>query len=166
MFGKGVAGEVRFREEAKPGDSAGARKLMPLRLTDGTELHLADDSLEQILQDRHVSQRLRRTTKRFDNPLDSAHGTRWRYACGFPNSGQNLALRAMGLPHSEQNFVSAAGAPPAAAGTVPPPPEDCVDFFTASIMAWPMATPAPSPAPIPTAPPPSLAAATGMAWAT
>src|SRR5258708_22776727 len=86
------------------------------------------------------------------------------YTWGFPHSGQNLALRGMGLPHSLQNLVSAPGVP-AAAGAAPPAGAE-VDFFTASIMAWPMATPAPRPAPISTAPPPSFPAAMGMAFAT
>src|SRR5713226_5885915 len=110
------------------------------------------------------SQRLRRASVGFDNPFDSAHGRRWHYTWGFPHSGQNLALRGMGLPHSLQNLVSTAGAP-AAAGAAPAAGAE-VDFLTASIMAWPMATPAPRPAPTPTAPPPSLAAAMGMACAT
>jgi len=46
MFGKGVAGDVRFSEKTKPRDSAGPGELMPLRVTNGTELHLADDSVE------------------------------------------------------------------------------------------------------------------------
>src|SRR5882762_10342351 len=86
------------------------------------------------------------------------------YTWGFLHSGQNLALRAIGLPHSLQNFVSAAGVP-AAAGIAPAAGAE-VDFLTASIIAWPMATPAPRPAPIPTAPPPSFPAAMGMACAT
>src|SRR5689334_8272830 len=96
-----------------------------------------------------------------------SHSCRPRhYACGFPHSGQNLLARGMGLPHSLQNFV-AADAAPAAAGAAPPPlGDEVVDCFTASIIAWPMATPAPNPAPTPTAPPPSLAAAIGIACAT
>src|SRR6266481_7606190 len=94
-------------------------------------------------------------------PLMADAGT---YTWGFPHSGQNLALRAMGLPHSLQNFVSAARVP--AAVGVAPPAGDEVDFFTASIMAWPIATPAPRPAPIPTAPPLSFPAAMGMDCAT
>src|SRR5712691_6975558 len=137
---------------------------MPLRFAYGPELHLPDDAVEQILQGSSVPQRLRRASEGFNNPLDSAHGRRWHYTWGFPHSGQNLALRAMGLPHSLQNLVSAEGAP-AAAGAAPPAGAE-VDFFTASIMAWPMATPAPRPAPIPTAPPPSLPAAMGMDCAT
>src|SRR5467141_2568434 len=149
---------MRFREKAKAGDPSCTRKLMPLRFADGPELHLPDDAAEQILQDSRVAQGLRRASEGFDNPLDSAHGRRWHYTWGFPHSGQNLALRGMALPHSLQNLVSAEGAPAAAGAEV--------DFFTASIMAWPMATPAPRPAPIPTAPPPSFAAAMGMACAT
>src|SRR5207249_3224290 len=116
-----------------------------------------------ILQDSNVAQRLRGASESFDHPLDSAHGRWRRYTWGFPHSGQNLALRGMGLPHSPQNLVSAASAP--AAGAAPPEGAE-VDFLTASIMAWPMATPAPRPAPIPTAPPPSFPAAMGMDCAT
>src|SRR6266436_7947561 len=164
MLRKGVAREVRLGEKANSSDPSGDGKLMPLRFADRPELHLPDDAVEQIMQDSSVTQRLRRASEGFDNPLDSAHGRRWHYTWGFPHSGQNLELRGMGLPHSLQNLVPAAGAP-AAAVSVPPAGAE-VDFLTASIMAWPMATPAPRPAPIPTAPPPSFAAAMGMAWAT
>src|SRR5260370_1542925 len=116
-----------------------------------------------MLQDRKVTQRLRRASEGFDDPFDSAHGSQ-RYTWGFPHSGQNLALRGMDLPHSLQNLVSAAGVP-AAAGAAPPPGA-AVDFLTASIIPWPMATPAPTPPPIPTAPPPSFPAAMGMDCAT
>src|SRR5271163_291045 len=93
------------------------------------------------------------------------------YACGLPHSGQNLLLRGMDFPHSWQNLVSAEGAPATGAAAVltagnPPSAEPVVDFFTASIMACPMATPAPRPAPTPTPPPPSLPAAMGMDCAT
>jgi hypothetical protein len=80
VFGKRVTREMGLREEAKAGDSARAGELMPLRFADGAELHFVDHTGEQILQDRSVPQRLRRASKRFDNPLDSAHGARWHYA--------------------------------------------------------------------------------------
>src|ERR1700675_807719 len=100
MLRKGVTCKVRFREKAEAGDPSGAGKLMPLRFADGPELHLPDDAAEQTLQDSSVLQRLRRASEGFDNPLDSAHGSGWHYTWGFPHSGQNLALRGMGLPHS------------------------------------------------------------------
>src|SRR5271154_489521 len=91
----------------------------------------------------------------------------FRYPCGLPHSGQNLLLRGMGFPHSWQNLVSAEAAEDAAAALgAGAPLSGVVDFFTASIMACPMATPAPSPAPTPTPPPPSLPAAMGMDCAT
>src|SRR6266853_407926 len=158
MLRKGVAREVRLGEKAEASDPSGDGKLMPLRFADRPELHLPEDAVEQILQDSRVAQGLRRASEGFDNPLDSAHGRRWYYTWGFPHSGQNLALRGMALPHSLQNLVSAEGAPAAAGAEV--------DFFTASIMACPRATPAPRPAPTPTAPPPSFPAAIGMACAT
>src|SRR5260370_20805162 len=164
VFWKRMTREMRLRKKAEAGDPAGAGKLMPLRFADGPELHLPDDAVEQVLQDSRVTQRLRGTSEGFDDPLDSAHGRRRHYTWGFPHSGQNLALRGMGLPHSLQNLVSAPGVP-AAAGAAPPAGAE-VDFFTASIMAWPMATPAPRPAPIPTPPPPSSAAAMGRACPT
>src|SRR5260370_25099864 len=108
---KRVTGEVRLREKAEAGDASGAGTLMPLRFADGPELHLPDDAVEQVLQDSRVTQRLRGTSEGFDDPLDSAHGRRRHYTWGFPHSGQNLALRGMGLPHSLQNLVSAAGVP-------------------------------------------------------
>jgi hypothetical protein len=46
MLGKSVAGEVRFGEEAKAGDAAGARELVPLRGADRAEFHLVDDFIE------------------------------------------------------------------------------------------------------------------------
>ena len=36
VLGKGVAGDVGFGEEAKTGDAAGSRELMPLRCANGT----------------------------------------------------------------------------------------------------------------------------------
>src|SRR5881296_1787190 len=86
-------------------------ELMPLHFANGSKLHLTDDAVEQFLQGSRVPKRLRRASEGFDNPFESAHGWRWRYTWGFPHSGQNLALRAIGLPHSLQNLVSAAEAP-------------------------------------------------------
>src|SRR5260370_40807416 len=112
-----------------------------------------------MLQDRKVTQRLRRASEGFDDPLDSAHGSR-RYTWGFPHSEQNLALRGMDLPHSLQNLVSAAGGP-AAAGAAPPAGAEG-DFFAAPIIPWPMTPPPPRPARIPTPHPRSLPAAERM----
>src|SRR5215475_8937560 len=89
------------------------------------------------------------------------------YGWAWPQFGQNLLIFGIDLPQFKQNFasVAAATAPPAAA---PPPsaPVAALPFFSASIMAWPIAIPAPRPAPTPAAPPPSFAAATGIDCAT
>ena len=47
MLGKGMAGDVRFREQAKAGDAAGPGKLMPLRCADGTQLQAANHAMEK-----------------------------------------------------------------------------------------------------------------------
>src|SRR5258705_2257049 len=107
---------------------------MSLGFADGPELHFSDDTVEQILQDSSVTQRLRGASEGFDNPFDSAHGRRWHYTWGFPHSGQNFALCGMYLPHSLQNLVSAAG--------VSSSPGAAVRFFPASIHASPLALPA------------------------
>jgi len=59
---------------------------------------------------------------------------------GFPHSGQEFGAAQDGLAHSLQNLVSAEEFRPQA-GAAPPAGAD-VDFFTASIIACPMATPA------------------------
>ena len=73
---KGVTRQVRLREKAKTGDPSGDRKLMPLRFADRPKLHLPDYAVEQTLQDGSVTQRRRRASEGFDDPLDSAHGRR------------------------------------------------------------------------------------------
>jgi len=102
---KGVAREVPTPREGKAGDPSGAGKLMPLRFTDGPELHLPMMLLEQILQDSSVAHDCdehRRLRQHHSIPLMAAGGTQtW----GFRIPSQNLALRGMGLPHSLQNFV-------------------------------------------------------------
>src|SRR5260370_5867177 len=127
---KRVTGEGRLREKAKAGCPSGTGKLMPLRFADGPELHLPDDAVAQIMQNSRVTQRLRRASEGFDNPLDSAHGRRRHYTWGFPHSRQNFAPRGMGLPHSLHNLVSAAGVPAAAGAPPPAGPGRC--FFTRS----------------------------------
>ena len=49
VFRKRVTREVRLREKTEAGDPAGAWKLMPLRLLDGSQSHLPDDAVKQFL---------------------------------------------------------------------------------------------------------------------
>jgi hypothetical protein len=74
MLRKCVASEVRFGEQTQPGDSAGARKLMPLRFGNWTQLHFANDSFEESVYGGQIAERTRRAAKSFDDPFDSAHG--------------------------------------------------------------------------------------------
>lgn len=45
MFGKGVAGDMRFLEKREPRD-ASAGELVPLRFIDGMKIHLRDELAE------------------------------------------------------------------------------------------------------------------------
>ena len=56
---KSVAGDVGFGEEAKAGDAAGARKLMPLRFADGVQFHAANHAMEERFHGAEVAQRIR-----------------------------------------------------------------------------------------------------------
>lgn len=53
---KGVHRQVRFRQQAKAGNPAGLRKLMPLDLTDWAKIQVLDDLLEQSAQRRKITQ--------------------------------------------------------------------------------------------------------------
>ena len=59
MFGKGMAGDVRFREQSEAGYSAGPGKLMPLRCADRTQLHAANHAMEKRFDGAKVAQRIR-----------------------------------------------------------------------------------------------------------
>jgi len=59
VFGKSVASDVRFGEEAEAGDAACAGKLMPLRLADGPQLHAANHAVKEGLDGAKVAQRFR-----------------------------------------------------------------------------------------------------------
>src|ERR1700683_3647451 len=73
MLGEGVAGEVRFGEQAQSGDAAGARELAPLRGAERAEFHLVNNFIEEGAEYARVLQRFRRASERFDDPFDSAH---------------------------------------------------------------------------------------------
>lgn len=59
VFGKSVAGDVRFSEQAKTSDTTSARKLMPLRCTNGAQLHAANHAMEERFDRAKVAQRIR-----------------------------------------------------------------------------------------------------------
>ena len=59
VFRKGVAGDVRFRQQAEAGDATRAGKLMPLRLADGAQLHAANHAVEKCFDRAKVAQRIR-----------------------------------------------------------------------------------------------------------
>jgi hypothetical protein len=56
VLGKSVAGDVRFGEEAKASDAAGARKLMPLRYADRAQLHAANHAMEERFDRTEITQ--------------------------------------------------------------------------------------------------------------
>jgi hypothetical protein len=58
VLGKGVAGDVRLREQAKAGDAAGAGKLMPLRFADRAKLQAANHAVEERFDRAKVAQRI------------------------------------------------------------------------------------------------------------
>ena len=59
VLGKGMAGDVRFREQAKAGDTAGPGKLMPLRCADRTQLQASDHAMEERFDGAQVAERIR-----------------------------------------------------------------------------------------------------------
>jgi hypothetical protein len=59
VFGKSVASDVRFGEQTKAGDAAGSRKLMPLRLAHGSQLHATDHSVKESFHGAQIPQGLR-----------------------------------------------------------------------------------------------------------
>ena len=59
VLGKGVTGDVGFRQQAKTGDTARAGKLMPLRFADGPQLHAANHAVEEGFHGAKVAQRIR-----------------------------------------------------------------------------------------------------------
>ena len=59
VLGKGMAGDVRFREQAKTGDAAGPGKLMPLRSADGTQFQAANHAMKKRFDGAKVAQRIR-----------------------------------------------------------------------------------------------------------
>lgn len=73
VLGKGMAGDVRFREQAEAGDAAGSWKLMPLRFADGAQLHPANHAVEKCFHRAEVAQRIRGATEGLDDPFDAAH---------------------------------------------------------------------------------------------
>ena len=50
VFGKCVAGDVRFRKEAYAGDAAGVRELMPVGFAERVQVELADERAEEGFQ--------------------------------------------------------------------------------------------------------------------
>jgi hypothetical protein len=65
--------------------------------------------------------------------------------------GQKVLILAIGFPQLRQNLVPAMAAPPTTG--VPSGSAAGATFFSESIIAWSIATPAPRPAPAPAAPP-------------
>ena len=59
VLGKGMAGDVGFREQAKTGDAASSWKLMPLCFADGAQLHAANHSVKERFHGAEVAQRIR-----------------------------------------------------------------------------------------------------------
>lgn len=51
-----MTGQVRLRQQAEPRDSPTSRKLVPVRLSNGTQSQIRNDLSEQITQARQVTQ--------------------------------------------------------------------------------------------------------------
>ena len=55
VLGKGMAGDVRFREQAKAGEAAGPGKLMPLGWADGTQFQAANHAMKKRFDGAQVA---------------------------------------------------------------------------------------------------------------
>ena len=73
VFGKRVAGNVRFRKQAHSGDPAGMRKLMPLRFAERMQVQFADERSEKFLERALIGQRGRIAAVCFHDPFKTAH---------------------------------------------------------------------------------------------
>jgi|SRR5271163_4019723 len=59
VFRKSVASDVGFGEQAKAGNPACSRKLMPLRCANGPQLHAANHAMEERFHRAEIAQRIR-----------------------------------------------------------------------------------------------------------
>jgi hypothetical protein len=75
ILGERVAGKVRFREQAQAGNTAAARKLVPLRGAHWTEAQVANQSVEESAEEFKVPQSFRTTPLRINNPLNPTHSS-------------------------------------------------------------------------------------------
>ena len=73
VFGKRVAGEVRFRQHADAGHAARLGELMPLRRFARMEVEIADQPGKKRLERREIAEAIRRTAVGFDDPFDTGH---------------------------------------------------------------------------------------------
>ncbi len=64
-----MTGQMRLRKQAKPGDSAGARELVPLGIGYGMQNQPADQVIENGAQLRQVFEALDLTAERFNYPF-------------------------------------------------------------------------------------------------
>lgn len=76
-----MAGKMRFRQQAQPGDPASLWELMPLSFAHRAQVEFANNAFKQRTQQGKVGQRRRGAPVSFDDPLDSVHPcTRYGWA--------------------------------------------------------------------------------------
>ena len=73
VFGKSVAGDVRFRKQAHSGDAAGVGELMPLGFAERMQIELADECTEEGFQRALISERGWIAAVCFNDPFETAH---------------------------------------------------------------------------------------------
>ena len=74
ILGKGVAGKMRFGEQAHARDTARSRELMEGGVAYGVEKQCFSEPGEKCAKLRKISQCRRVATVRFNHPLAAAHG--------------------------------------------------------------------------------------------
>src|SRR5262249_34984282 len=74
VLGKRVAREVRLREQAQPGNSAGSRELVPDRFLQRAQLELPDDHSEESIQFAQVGEGAGSAAVRLHHPLKTRRG--------------------------------------------------------------------------------------------
>jgi hypothetical protein len=70
---------MRFRQQAKTGDTAGIRKLVPVRFSNWPEPQGRDDSIKELTQELRIPERLSGASVCVNDPFDSVHNLPRRY---------------------------------------------------------------------------------------
>ena len=74
ILGKGVAGKMRLGEQAKTGDAACSRKLVPVRFAYLMQRERGGQLCKERAQRLQIGERGAVTTVRLDDPLAAVHG--------------------------------------------------------------------------------------------